>query len=139
MPNGPEHRAVGILAGGMAGAVFSIDQDWPDMVVEILGAVLGGIIGAALPDKFDPPTSPNHRAIAHGVLTAGGGLTVCAINTAKWQGALRDKAATSNDANQPYLAFGYRLAAGFSVGLIAAYGSHLLMDAQTPRGLPLVS
>ena len=74
--------------------------------------------GGALPDVIEPALSPRHRSTAHSWATLGllasGGVFVL-----------------QHETMHPWLKVGL-LAAG------AGYAMHLISDAETPMGLPLV-
>lgn len=151
MPNAKVHRPVGMAVGAFtACAMAPRDADPVNRLIEGLGGLLGGYIGAALPDKFDPATCPNHRGFAHSIVAAiaGGRVTVTSLST--WQDRFRTDAAafqTLAEAQADGLKrIGYMLLsclalaiAGALAGLAAGYASHVLLDAGTPKGLPLLA
>ena len=150
MPNAKIHRPVGMAVGAVtACAMAPRGADPICRMIEGLGGLLGGYIGAALPDKFDPATCPNHRGVAHSVMTAIAGGRVSVTSLSAWQDRFRRDAAvfqTLAEAQEDGLKrFGYVLLsclalaiAGALAGLAAGYASHLLLDAGTPRSLPLL-
>lgn len=91
----------------------------PD-IWEVLLAGLGGYGGARFPDVIEPATNPNHRAFFHS-LTVGAGSTLSLGKPDMWL----------LDIENPHVR---ALTTGFLVGHI----SHLLLDASTPKGLPVV-
>ena len=42
-----------------------------NVLIEAAGGAAGGWLGARLPDMIDPPTSPRHRSIGHGIIPTG--------------------------------------------------------------------
>jgi hypothetical protein len=138
-----------VVGGGYA--LTKAQQQTPEyFVLEVLGGLLGGNLGARLPDVFDPPLYPGHRALAHGVVpvVAAGRAAVAALGD--WQGHLRAEAgrqvALRASAGTPLerywhalVEFLCRLGAGTLAGLLAGYGSHVVLDAFTPAGVPLVA
>lgn len=144
------HEEIGGLAGALAALLFSRRPISRICVAETAGGYVGGILGARLPDVFDPPTSPRHRGLGHGVLPVG----FCVRQFAAVLPALQTKlrviadahgtAAARSDSQWRALFYSLielacRLAAGALAGLAAGYVSHLLLDAATPAGLPLIA
>lgn len=118
MSNRGEHMLAGFLVGAVGYAlVKTIQQEEID-----LGHAIGwGVVGAGvalLPDLIEPAAGPMHRATAHS-LAAGGLLTL----TTK---AVYDNPNLSGEEKAVFCS------------LAAAYGSHLLLDAGTPAGLPMI-
>ncbi len=141
MPNRQEHTEAGALVGAIAALVRSDAQDPWELLVEVAGGVLGGAFGGRLPDILEPPTSPGHRRVAHALVTAA---VVGSFVVSRWPGA----PAPTPGAMEPHVAqggagpsanLGERLLSGLEVGGAVGYLSHLLMDATTPRGLPLLN
>jgi len=110
------------VAGAVAGAsVYLIGCWFFDKQVTLGGVVLSGLGGLAsgcLPDLVEPATHPNHRGSFHSA-TAGGIL-----------GYFDCKAMT-----YPKLSDDEKLAI---LVLSAGYFSHLILDALTPKSLPIV-
>jgi membrane-bound metal-dependent hydrolase YbcI (DUF457 family) len=109
----PEHACYGAVAGVICTVVMKPQFTF----VELSGAIIVGRIAALLPDMFEPAYHPNHRALFHSLLLAGiviyGKDRLCDLLNF-----------TSNQR------FWYNL---FLIG----YGTHLVLDALTPKGLPL--
>ena len=147
MPNYSTHARVGAAVGVLAAGCRAREAPTVQMAAEALGGLLGGWVGGVLPDVLEPARDPNHRKFAHSVV-AGGALTLARV--AEWQAACRTAAdtATHQSLTHPigstersaaeWDAFFWRLLAGALVGLVAGYASHLVLDAGTPRGLPLL-
>ena len=85
---------------------------------EVLLSGLGAFGTGCLPDAFEPAEHPNHRSFFHS-LTAGG-----VVAFLDWQSVDFDN-----------LSDGEKLAIWV---LSAGYLSHLLLDAVTPKALPLM-
>ncbi len=140
MPNRREHTAVGAVAGALTAFLRSSARDPEELLLEVAGGALGGALGGRLPDILEPPTSPDHRGVAHAVIpvAAAGSFVVSRLPGASvprpramaTQGVPYDVRAASSP-----LA---RFLSGFVVGGAVGYASHLLMDATTPGGLPLL-
>lgn len=150
MSNGRTHRIVGVLAGGAVAFAKAKHQTPEHHCLEVLGGALGGYVGARLPDLLDPPISPRHRSLAHGVVPVG------LVGKAAWneldgvQTKLRTeanrRAKLAQSASTPFERLCHkliqllcRLGAGALAGLIGGYGSHLALDACTPASLPLLA
>lgn len=115
--NGPAHMAAGLCCGVAAAAVASAT------VGGVLAATAGSLAAAKLPDiDRQGDSSYNHRSLTHSALIAVPALVVMAYLL-------------------PYeqlpaaLAAVARLAA---VGFVAGYASHLVLDALTPKRIPLL-
>jgi hypothetical protein len=120
------------------------------LLLEAIGGLLGGRIGAKMPDIIDPPTSPNHRSIGHGVVPVVAGTAVAVRGLDRAQPKLRQRAdrhaaARAQSSNRiaqllHLLAeWACRIGAGVLAGIIAGYGSHIALDAFTPAGLPVLA
>jgi membrane-bound metal-dependent hydrolase YbcI (DUF457 family) len=131
MPNFKKHITVGAAVGGGANLAWQLckildDPNRPKDFWELLGRIdflqiaffaLGGAACAALPDIIEPATNPNHRAAFHSVAFAG----------VVSYGAF-GKHTEELTPEQRHMT---RVAA-------LSYLSHLFLDAQTPKSLPLV-
>ena len=147
MPRRSTHAQVGALAGVGAAAFRSRHAPAEHRILETVGGAIGGLCGGLLPDLIEPAETPNHRSIAHSAI-AGGALTLARL--AEWQAACRTAADNSTKlsllhpigsperSSAEWDALLWRLFAGFLVGLVAGYASHLALDAGTPRGLPFI-
>ena len=150
MPNRKVHTVVGCGAGGTAAYLLASDQEPAHQLLEVIGGVLAGGWGGRLPDILEPAIHPRHRSVAHalGPANAAGSIVVPRLragqnHTRGWAEQCRShREGTSNLIEQIlwWLAeMGCRLAAGAMGGSVAGYVSHLLMDATTPMGLPLIA
>lgn len=149
MSNRETHTAAAIISGILVGLHraqgLAPDRAW----TVILCNAIGAYFGARLPDIIDPPTSPNHRHVAHGAVNATIVGWVCLNSLDGWQHSLHaqadelsrsrqflpDEDSRGNSAMAELL---LRVGADGLPGLLAGYGSHLALDATTPRGLPWV-
>lgn len=144
MPNKELHRPVGVVAGAVTAGLLADKDHW---FLETLGGSLGGWLGAAMPDWIDPPTSPNHRDLAHGVLSAGGCLVALLCKLNELQVRLRTRASEleqtasrspATSKNLLLAAAACRLGAGLIAGFLAGYACHLIQDSRTPARLPVL-
>ena len=149
MPRRAEHSAAGILLGGTFAAIRSDSPESNRPFLEILGGGLGGHVGGRLPDLIEPACHPGHRAMAHALVPVGGLGALVGKKLEDAQGycrlKAREAASVASSTDEPIvrlLWLGFQLfwdlAAGFVAGLVAGYGSHLLLDGFTPAGLPLL-
>jgi len=148
MADGPTHAVAGIVSGAGAAAISAMNHTPLALALETAGGAFGGYGGARAPDVLDPPTSPNHRHIAHGIGTTAFVGFMVYETLVQWQAALRARA-DQLAAERPYLTndlaralnqvaeWVLRFLAGTVIGFPAGYVSHLVLDAGTPRGLPL--
>jgi len=118
MPNRTAHA---IFGGALSVGAYLAHMRLLGQEPTLAGIIGTGLIGAgtaALPDILEPATDPNHRSFFHS-WAALGALASAAVTGVR----------SSNlpDAVKPAL-----------VAAAVGYGSHLLADATTPRGLPLV-
>lgn len=148
MPNRQDHDRAGAIfgAGTAALSAWGANEDELDILIETIGGLFGGVAGSRLPDIFDPAYSPNHRSLGHGVVPAGGSLMYCADQLPDWQNRLRNNSRcfmedyrNDGDGFDLLMALLCRFASGVAAGAVAGNASHLVMDAQTPRGLPVFS
>jgi len=140
-----------MAVGAMAAYVQGLDQKPEHQLLESLGGLIAGWPGGCCPDFLEPAQgSPNHRDVAHS-LAAGASLLKLSVSVAEgWRShwrTLSDEffaaaAAVPLDSPQRLtlqvqgsLA---RVIAGMFVGFAAGYFSHLALDAQTPKCLPLL-
>lgn len=150
MPNGKTHKRVGAAFGAVAAFIRADGQTMEHRLIESVGGAIGGYFGGIVPDLIDPPTNPNHRSLGHGMIPAATGVRYTVPNVSDWQNSLRELAQAHavgrENAQTEFDAFLHevagvtcRLGAGAIPGLIAGYISHLVLDARTPKGLPLIT
>ena len=144
-----KHRQVGAIFGFLFTLSILDDQEATPHSVEMMGGLLGGIFGGMLPDLIEPPSHPGHRSIAHALLPIGGAGIFVVPNLQSCQHLCRREAAqcrlfhrmSRNETERlrwEVEELIWRYAAGVIPGIVAGYLSHLLLDAATPRGLPLL-
>lgn len=103
-----------------------------------------------LPDIIEPAIHPGHRSVAHGAAPAVALGVLASRHLDSWQASLRARAdrqaalAMQSQSTLPQLwhavlEFFFRLLAGAVAGALGGYGSHLALDAFTPRSLPLIA
>ena len=150
MANRRVHSTAGAVAGGTAAFLLARDLDPPLQLVEVLGGVIGGAWGGRLPDLIEPALHPGHRSVAHALVPGGMAGATVAPRLRRAQQPVRQWAercragryAATSTLEQLlwWLAeMACRLLAGAIPGAAAGYVSHLLLDAGTPMGLPLIA
>jgi len=135
MANRPEHVQVGALAGGVVGLLQVLVRGgtFGECLAGGVGGALSGAAGGRLPDIIEPAVHPNHRGPAHSVAFAAASTTALVKVQPTWTDLwARQRPATL--AQRLSFAFLEGAGAGFGPG----YLSHLLLDAQTPKSLPLL-
>ena len=147
MPGRRTHVAVGLAAGVAVGAVSASFLPEEQRLIEVAAAALGGMIGGAMPDVLEPATSPNHRGVCHSVVAGSAIATGLFIHVrADCQARARDcdARATLNPvgsevrSNEELKACLWRALGAITLGVAAGYASHVLLDAQTSDGVPLI-
>lgn len=119
MSNGLTHQWTAAVVVG-AVCIHAEKDNQMKSAKPIVGAVLAANL-TKLPDIIEPATHPNHRQFFHSLAFAGL-LGIAGYQAYKWkpenslEGAIR-----------------FALLVG-----IGAYGVHLLLDAGTPKSLPLI-
>lgn len=153
MPCARVHRDIATIAGLATGLYSARDLEGAAAVVRVLAAVAMARAGGSLPDVLEPATSSWHRGTFHsaGALAGSGLMTLKPPAAfAAWTQRLERQAdairarrallpADHPDAFRLWLEeMLLHAAIGAAVGLFIGVASHLLLDAATPRGLPLV-
>jgi hypothetical protein len=143
MPNREVHECIGAISGAGAAFVWSYKEDQNESkgFAYAFGGGLGGLLAACLPDRLDPPTSANHRALAHGVIGAGlvgYGVWQCLKSITDYLDGRARTAEMSGSETGRLLGFAWHAAGGFIVGVLVGYGSHLVADGCTSKGIPLI-
>jgi inner membrane protein len=109
------------LIAGVAGvAAYAVYCHRNALEVRFLDAVVSGwvaVVGGLAPDLIEPANNPNHRSLFHS-LAAGAALI---------QGTNQVQANDRIPDNAKLIMF----------LLVVGYVSHLLVDAITPKGLPV--
>jgi inner membrane protein len=129
------HDAIGFGIGALAVFVSARTQGREPTIWEIVGGGLGGLGGSRGPDLLEPAIHPHHRQFAHSAAVLAAGSSVVFGRAMVLQHELARSAAHEAD---PLLCVLKQLGSGVAVGLPAGYGSHLVADAMTPRGIPLL-
>lgn len=152
MPRRDVHLGASTLVGIGAAIVTAPPLAGGHGVAYLAGTLVGARFGGCLPDLLEPATSPRHRAFFHSFATLSG---VARLNVSPPLGliesrqALIDRAASLrtqretlplDDPNRSPLwleEMACCFIAGFSVGVLVGYLTHLLQDANTSP-LPLI-
>lgn len=119
MANGATHRLTAAIALGSACFYAEAAQE-KRSIKPLLGSALAAVL-TNLPDVLEPAAHPNHRQFFHS-LTFGGLLVAAGYKVYKWE--------TDNPFDDA-IRFVLLVGAG-------AYLVHLLLDAGTPRSLPIM-
>jgi hypothetical protein len=164
MANRTTHRRVGRAAGAVYAAHRAKDQKVGHFITESIGGVIGGDIGALAADWLEPAVSSWHRGTAHSCAAGGAVLSLGDIlaQAEVFCRAEAERKAIQRSAlemvphptlpnvfvpapgsvltNLWLLAceLFWRAVAGLTNGLAAGYISHLVLDAGTPRSIPLL-
>lgn len=119
MANRETHALIGGLTASIIYALHLKTHEVEIDPWELFGVGLCGGIAGILPDILEPATNPNHRSIVHSI-------TTCTIfyETNKFI-QLSDNVTVKQKA--------------FAKSMYGAYGSQLLLDGTTPKGLPLLT
>ena len=131
MPNYKKHADTGAIVGGVTGIVINLIYqsrrtnqnnkqkiDFSELFLCGVGGSVIGTIGGILPDKLEPARNPHHRKFFHSIFTS----TVIGYGLYK----------TNSNNNMCELTKGIITTAGIG------YLSHLALDSQTPKRLPLL-
>jgi hypothetical protein len=151
MANGRTHRKVGTASGAIAAFARTRLDDTPiDVILHVLGGYVGGAMGAALPDVIEPAVHSHHRHVAHSWTTVAGITAASAQFLVAWEDHCRAQAAiAAARRTDPALTdlqrqghwieeLLWKFLHGVVPGLATGYLSHLVLDAATPRGIPLL-
>jgi hypothetical protein len=165
MANRRTHRRVGRVAGAVYAANRAKTQTVAQCITESIGGTMGGDIGALVADWLEPGTSSWHRSTAHscaagmGILSLGEVLAEAETYCRQQAERKAEESRTLQmipDLAQPNMfvpapnsslrqlwftvcELFWRALAGFANGLAAGYLSHLVLDAGTPRSIPLLT
>ena len=147
MPNRGTHVGIALVAQLgvelLRKSVLSDDDRLQDVRQQSLGATCGGV----LPDILEPALSPDHRQFAHGMIPAAAvawfgqgkhreGCDALYVWAKSAPGLGEGVQSGSSQAELPrWFRF---IVAGFFRALPVGYVSHLIADATTPRGLPML-
>jgi membrane-bound metal-dependent hydrolase YbcI (DUF457 family) len=149
MANHREHLIAGAAAGVGICLLAAVAAGRKISISELIGAAVSGMTFSTLPDILEPAIHPNHRSTFHSL----GFIGAAAPPAWKWsEEKMREHrglaetsrtqaaAATSQQERNHWqmMALVHDLAAGFFVGIVPGYVSHLLADSLTPKGLPIL-
>lgn len=146
-----DHDAAGTITGLVAALLAApTDITAPELAMELLGGALGGRVGSHIPDVLEPAIHSHHRDVAHSLTFAATAAPAAMKLARRIQERLRAKAdefrarrEASSDGYERFVMglaeIACRVAVGFVGGLVPGYLSHLVLDAATPRGIPILS
>jgi len=120
MPNGPVHKMAGALTGVSVALLDNKSSDENTDSNILANAAIGYCLGS-LPDILEPATNPNHRQFFHSFLVLG----AVALGTKKAYDWCPESSYEQ-----------WIRKACLLVGSV--YAVHLILDAGTPKSLPLV-
>ena len=148
MPNRKTHQAAGGTAGSILAGIWAAHRSGTVHPSIVAGGLLGGLIGARMPDIADPPDSPNHRGTGHSIAFGGTVAAGCSASIP----ILIDNARRAEQEANAYIERGYRVplliglrlhlalaALGFTIGVPAGVASHLVLDSETPDGIRVLN
>jgi hypothetical protein len=150
VPAAVTHGRLGAFAG--AGATLLIPDDLPveARLTIALSAAAAGYAGGRLPDILEPAVHAWHRELFHGGAFGAGVAWLaldwgaCAVRRLLDEAKqIRARRLAAPPGQQDLAGFWFQehrryATVGFLIGLPVGYLSHLLADASTPCGLPLV-
>ena len=149
MANRKTHVVAGFASGAAVAGYKARDLAPGDLLLEVAGGELGGMLSGIAPDILEPAIHSWHRSVAH---SGAAGLTgaIAMQQCATWQQRCRLEAQrhdrlgsiTQDDWARFWhaaMACLWRLLSGFVAGLPAGYLSHLILDATSSRGIPLLA
>ena len=165
MANRRTHRKVGRVTRAVMLPTGQRIRRWGISLPESIGGAIGGDVGAMAADWLEPAVSSWHRGTAHScaaggvVLSLGGTLAQAEVYCraqAERKAAQRSALemvphptlpnvfvpAPGNVLTDLWLLaceLFWRALAGFTNGMAAGYISHLVLDAGTPRSIPLLT
>jgi hypothetical protein len=147
VPNRAVHLQWSGGAGGIVVAFGAHGLPPKFFWAEVLGGTAGGGAAGLLPDVLEPAFTPMHRGVAHSV-TALGLLTQipavqarehCRAQAMAWRNyAASLPVGCAEHTHAETKAWWWHFAAGACVAAPVGYAVHLLLDARTPCGLPLM-
>ncbi|MGD9493123.1 MAG: hypothetical protein AB7V36_07185 [Bacteroidales bacterium] len=130
MGNFKKHASTGAVVGGLSGLIIDTTNqynrikcgqqekfEWLELIVNIMGGTALGTMTGILPDFLEPAKHPNHRKFFHS-LTAASAIGI-GLYKASISNLPTEIKTTINVAGLGYI-------------------SHLIVDARTPKCLPII-
>jgi hypothetical protein len=149
MANRKTHAIAGFASGAVAAGYSARDLGPEYLIPEIISGGIGGMLGGIAPDVLEPAIHSWHSSVAHsGASGLTGAIATKQCATLQKQCRLESqhhdqlRHASENDWTRFWhamISFLWLLLSGLIVGLPAGYLSHLVLDAASPRGIPLVA
>ena len=130
MPNGKTHMFTGMLAGGVTSLVLQNKNSQIDLPYTTLAVTIGGASGR-LPDLIEPAFHPNHRAFFHSYLF---GFFLVYIGRNIYNDLIQKE---SEEVDEKKIDWVKIITFIVFIG-IAAYIIHLLLDAFSRKGIPII-
>ncbi len=147
MANRKTHVMAGIVSGTAVVGIRARNLAPEQLLPELAGGCLGGMLGGIVPDILEPAIHSWHRSVAH---SGACGFANAALiqKCVSWQQRCRLEAqhhaqlklVSQDDWTRFWhavMVFVWSLLSGFIVGVPAGYISHLVLDANSSRGIPL--
>jgi membrane-bound metal-dependent hydrolase YbcI (DUF457 family) len=151
MADGKTHVIWGTGAGVVTAFATATRQDTVlDSMLLALAGGGGGALGSRIPDIFEPALHSHHRDIAHSWTMSAAMFEVLRRRIERWRDDCVEKARTAREQRYQLderdctriqwllVELFWTIARSFVPALAVGYLSHLALDAQTPRGLPLI-
>ena len=148
MPNRRTHQIAGGGAGSILAGIWSAHMTDNLHPTTAAGCILGGLLGAAIPDSVDPPNSPKHRGTGHSIALA----SIISGGCLKTLPELILYAREEQRVINAYIHQGYQsplvnvfrlhvalLTIGIIAGIPAGLISHLVLDSESPDGIRLLN
>jgi membrane-bound metal-dependent hydrolase YbcI (DUF457 family) len=136
VPNSQVHLFVGALSAGGYAYLSNPSDDPLNRLSSCLGSIVGGLLTAKLPDRIDPPVGYSHRSIGHSFILNALALGLTIPKLKKLIQQFQEKAEQASNVGDMQQSSKWHFYAGLLAGLVIGLGSHLLLDACTPMGLP---
>lgn len=148
MANRAEHDRLGALSGPGFTLLSASVRGEQTSAGEVIGSLISSLLASSLPDILEPADHPNHRSTFHskGFLALLAFVAWPALEAKRREQLDLAAACLSQEAlcllpqEKEYWrqrAAWHQFMAGLWGGGVPGYTSHLLADAQTPKGLPL--
>jgi len=138
MASRKEHDELGAVFGIGAALLKAALADQiktpADFLAVGLGGLVGGVGGSRAPDVLEPATHPGHRSTMHSAVVTsalvlkGGEFVIETSNEM-----------ITDQHTDPVDRFGRLFLSSMMVAAPVGYASHILADAGTPAGIPLLT